>query len=561
MKKQEKRIDLYKKINKIGLQITQGRYLEAAKRLKKVIEKAKSYNLDDVVSVAESIYQANKSILDTLNIETTHDLGSIEKLEIPTSKMFYDKKSMRLSFNLPYFTFIGHYKKSTTFEEVLDEFYLALGETKLERKDIYIYDSLNEKKIKESEKIKKLSLLDEEERDSKKEREKFADVLTEKKAPELIDDGRLEEFKDKLDATEAQLKKAAELPGTMEDEDYDDRFRIVSEAEPIEYAKSKSKRSEKGGKKRKMGMMKESMPMVKSAQSLRGPPTTAPAAATAGASLSASPSPASPPKMKEEMERRDMEMEDMKLEEEGEEITTGAPKETTYDINMGLQYYATMMESKSYLFYVYFSHEELKIEDEEGKTVYKTTFQIVTTKAEPPQLDLRIEGIGFEIHPLSGVIEVKKDAINPPIMIFSILPTKSKKKRSKKEKKAGEKRFLNIYIDFEGKNVSHTILSILIQPKHFSLDLGPIHMNLSKGQAMIVSFIPILITVISTVYAMSQIDVSGGSSAGALGGAIPGAGSLVFLITFLYTLLRKGVFPMKQKVAGMLDFDKGSMMK
>ena len=547
IKKQEKRIDLYKKINKIGLKIAKGEYLEAAKRLKKVIEKAKSLNLDDVVSVAESIYQANKAILDTLNIETTHDMGAIEKLEIPTSKMFYDKKSMRLSFNLPYFTFIGHYKKSTTFEEILDEFYEALGETKIKRKDIYIYDSLNEKKIKDSEKLKKLNLLNEVERDSKKEREKFTDVLAQK-APKGIDDGKIDRLRDKLEATEAQLAKASEDPGAMKDEEYDDRVSFVSEMKsaPVEYERiEKHKQSSK-----KMGMAKA--PSPESFEERRSFP-----APTAGASLSMPSAPGSPPMPPMKSEIKEMILEDG----EGEDIATGAPKETTYDINMGLQYYATMMEKKSYLFYVYFSHEELKIEDEEGKTVYKTSFQIVTTKVEPPQLDLRIEGIGFEIHPLSGVIEVKKDAINPPIMIFSILPTKSRQKRTKKEEKEGEKRFLNIYIDFEGKNVSHTILSILIQPKHFSLDLGPIHMNLSKGQAMIVSFIPILITLISTVYAISRIDLSGGSSADALGGVIPGAGSFVFLITFLYTLLRKGVFPMKQKVTGMLDFDKGGMMK
>jgi len=501
-------------------------------------------------------------------------MGGIEKLEIPTSKMFYDKKSMRLSFNLPYFTFIGHYKKSTTFKEILDELYSALGETKIERKNIYIYDSLNEKKIKGSEKLKKLSLLDEIERDSKKEREKLAGVLTDK-APKPIDDKKLDEDIDQLaelkerlsDEFEDQLAELKEGIAEMKNQpmmemirmpEMEDSFREMSEAEPIsidKYEKRKFKQEAKSGKKRKMGMMKEAMPMAKSA-----PPPTA----GASASLPTPSSPSAPRRESVMTElRSDFKMkDDMKLEEEeGEDIATGAPKETTYDINMGLQYYATMMESKSYLFYVYFSHEELKIEDEEGKTVYKTTFQIVTTKVEPPQMDLRIEGIGFEIHPLSGVIEVKKDAMNPPIMIFSIMPGKSKKKRSKKEEKEGEKRFLNIYIDFEGKNVSHTILSILIQPKHFSLDLGPIHMNLSKGQALIVSFIPILITVISTIYAMSQIDLSGGSSAGALGGIIPGAGSLVFLLTFLYTLLKKGVFPMKQKVTGMLDFDKGGMMK
>jgi hypothetical protein len=142
------------------------------------------------------------------------------------------------------------------------------------------------------------------------------------------------------------------------------------------------------------------------------------------------------------------------------------------------------------------------------------------------------------------------------LIIFSVYVKKSKEK-SKKEIKEGEKRHLHIYIDFEDKNVSHTIISVLVQPKHFSLDIGPLHISLSKFQAMMISFVPVLITVISTIYAISKIDFTGaGSSSGALGGIIPGAGSVVFLLTFLYTLLKKGVFPLKHKVSGFLDFDK-----
>ena len=141
-------------------------------------------------------------------------------------------------------------------------------------------------------------------------------------------------------------------------------------------------------------------------------------------------------------------------------IAPEEPKETVYEINMGLQYYSVMMEQRSYLFYVYFSHQELKIVDEDGKTVYKTTVKIVTTKKEPPVLDLKIEGEGFEVHPIFGKVEVKKDAVNPPVMIFSIMPIKSKKE--KKKKKESERRFLNVYIEFEDKIISHTILSIIV---------------------------------------------------------------------------------------------------
>ncbi|MHA1678561.1 MAG: hypothetical protein ACTSW3_07265, partial [Promethearchaeota archaeon] len=56
---------------------------------------------------------------------------------------------------------------------------------------------------------------------------------------------------------------------------------------------------------------------------------------------------------------------------------------TKYDINLGLQYYPVMMEQRSYLFYIYLSHEELKIFDEEGKTIIKTSFSIKTDKKNP----------------------------------------------------------------------------------------------------------------------------------------------------------------------------------
>jgi len=224
---------------------------------------------------------------------------------------------------------------------------------------------------------------------------------------------------------------------------------------------------------------------------------------------------------------------------------------------MGLQYYSVMMEQRSYLFYVYFSHKELKIVDEEGKVVYKTTFKIVTTKKEPPVLELRIEGEGFEVHPLFGKVEVKKDAVNPPVMIFSILPLKSSKKR--KKKKDIERRFLNAYIDFEGKTISHTILSIIVQPKFFKLNLGPIHLNLSKKTALVVSFISILIAAVSLVYIVLSID-SSSSFTDLLGGIVPGLGSIIFIAIFLITLFKEGVFPLKQKISAFLNFDQAGVL-
>ena len=216
-----------------------------------------------------------------------------------------------------------------------------------------------------------------------------------------------------------------------------------------------------------------------------------------------------------------------------------------------------MMEQRSYLFYVYFSHKELKIIDEEGKTVYETTFRIVTTKEEPPVLDLKIAGEGFEVHPIFGKVEVKKDAVNPPVMIFSIMPLKSKKE--KKKKKESERRYLNVYIEFEDKVISHTILSIIVQPKYFRLELGPIHLNLSKKTATIISFVSILIAGISLIWTLFSWDPSS-SSVDILSGFAPGLGSIVFIIIFLITLFKEGLYPLKEKISAFLNFDQSGVL-
>jgi len=224
---------------------------------------------------------------------------------------------------------------------------------------------------------------------------------------------------------------------------------------------------------------------------------------------------------------------------------------------MGLQYYSVMMEQRSYLFYVYFSHQELKIVDEEGKTVYKTTVKIVTTKKEPPVLDLKIEGEGFEVHPIFGKVEVKKDAVNPPVMIFSIMPIKSKKE--KKKKKESERRFLNVYIEFEEKIISHTILSIIVQPKYFRLEIGPIHLNISKKTATIISFISILIAGISLIYMLLSVSPSS-TFMDYLSGFAPGLGSIVFIAIFLITLFKEGIYPLKEKISAFLNFDQAGVL-
>jgi hypothetical protein len=230
------------------------------------------------------------------------------------------------------------------------------------------------------------------------------------------------------------------------------------------------------------------------------------------------------------------------------------PTQYEYNINMGLQYYSVMMEKKSYLFYVYFSHQKLVIADEEGKTVYTTTVKIVTKKKEPPVMDLRIEGESFEVHPLSGKVEVKKNAVNPPVMIFSIMPTKSNRLKKIKE---SERRFINVYIDFEGAIISHTILSVIVQPKHFRMNLGPIHFNMNKGTAIAVSFVSIAISIILLLYSILTIDIADITGADVITGIVPQISSFLFVGFFIYTVIQ-GVYPIKQQFAGLLNFDKDS---
>ena len=126
-----------------------------------------------------------------------------------------------------------------------------------------------------------------------------------------------------------------------------------------------------------------------------------------------------------------------------------------------------------------------------------------TRDREPPILNLRVEGKGFEVHPLFGKVEVSKDAVNPPVMIFSVLPVKNKN-RSKKDKKEGDRRHLHVYIDFEDKVINRSILSIIVQPKHFHIDIGPLHLDISKKGAAVISLISLIITAISLLYKIGR---------------------------------------------------------
>ncbi|MBA7566658.1 hypothetical protein ES708_08353 [subsurface metagenome] len=299
--------------------------------------------------------------------------------------------------------------------------------------------------------------------------------------------------------------------------------------------------------------------MLKSAPAPPPKPSRVPSSAPAGAGAPA-PAPGSAPKdVRDEIEELgEAPKSELRAPPRKLETAPAEPKPTVYEINMGLQYYSVMMEQTSYLFYVYFSHKELKIIDEEGKTVFETSFRIETMKKEPPIVDLKVEGEGFEVHPLHGKVEIKKKAINPPVMIFSVLPTK-KKNRTKEDKKEGERRYLHIYIEFEKETINHSVLSIIVQPKHFHVDIGPLHLDISKKAAMIVSIISVIISLGSLIYTVFSIDPSS-TLVDIMGNFAPGLGSIIFIGIFLFTLFKEGLYPLKEKVSYFLNFDKTGML-
>ena len=107
--------------------------------------------------------------------------------------------------------------------------------------------------------------------------------------------------------------------------------------------------------------------------------------------------------------------------------------------------------------------------------------------------------------------------------------------------------------------ISHTILSIIVQPKYFRLELGPIHLNLSKRTAAIISFISILIAGFSLVYTFFSWDPTS-SFIDILSGFAPGLGSIVFIAFFLVILLKEGIYPLKEKISAFLNFDQAGVL-
>ncbi len=477
-------------------------------------------------------------------------LQTIQELKIPTNTLFYNKKTEVLSVYIMDFVFIGNYKKNTSLSKILDDIYESFGQISLNRENLAIVEFVTLTPIAEKTKISKLALISkrEAEKPDKKKKDDLGGLRDEKSV-------RSKELK-KPQAPERSAKRKAKKV-TFDEEPMKYEEEILEEEEMLEESADYDdfgEAEEKMDRVKSMDFLPPPSPAPKvsappPAGAPRGPPGAGPPKA---APASSAPS----PKRAEEVTVSSLPESDYFKREEAKDEKA---KPSVYEINMGLQYYSVMMEKTSYLFYIYLSHKELKIMDEEGKTIFETSFTITTTKKEPPVLNIKVEGEDFEVHPLFGRVEVKKDAINPPVMIFSVLPIKKKEKRTKKEKKESERRHLHVYVEFEEKTINHSILSIIVQPKTFHVDIGPLHLDVSKKTAIIVSFISIAIAVASLIFTLISFNPSD-TTVNVITNFAPGLGSLIFIGIFLYTLLKEGVFPLKQKISYFLNFDKSGMI-
>jgi len=491
-------------------------------------------------------------------------LQTIKKLKIETNKIFYDKKTEILSIYIFDFIFIGNYKKTTRISKILDDIYRSLGDTQLNREDVSIVDFVTFTPISEKTKLKNLNLISKKEKEIKEEAVKKDEIsvdygkkLEDKKlSREREKQFQVQEKKERLRSAPKAKKKARAKEGKSV------MYESADEAEPVMYKFAEEAEEEDM-------ILEDSQTFDDEAPSeafkSAPPPPQKPSLVPSRTPSSAPPGAGAPAPSSAPRDVRDSLGENGKVSKaellapsRRSEIAPAEPKTTVYEINMGLQYYSVMMEQTSYLFYVYFSHKELKIIDEEGKTVFETSFRIETTKKEPPIVDLKVEGEGFEVHPLHGKVEIKKKAINPPVMIFSVLPIK-KKKRTKEDKKEGERRYLHVYIEYEKETINHSVLSIIVQPKHFHLDIGPLHLDISKKAAMIVSIFSVIISLGSLIYTIFSIDPSS-TLVDILGNFAPGLGSLIFIGIFLFILFKEGLYPLKEKVSYFLNFDKTGML-
>jgi len=472
-------------------------------------------------------------------------LQTTKEVKIETNKIFYDKKTQILSVYIFDIVFIGNYKKNTRINKILDDIYKSFGDIQLKREDLFFVDFVTLTPIPEKTKLKNLNLISKKEKPEKEEEEEEKD--------EKKDKSRDKGAKAKEMVKSKKLRRAPEKPLK-----YQEKEKLIVDAPK---AKKRAKRKEETYDREILAeeaadediFFEEPGEFEEvSEKSMSSLPT--PASPSAGA-------PSGPP---EDSRRAVVRYDEAPRADDAapsivSETVSEEPKPTVYDINMGLQYYSVMMEQSSYLFYVYFSHKELKIVDEEGKTVFETSFRIVTTKKEPPIVNLKVEGEGFEVHPLHGKVEIKKEAVNPPVMIFSVLPVKNKK-RTKKEKKTSERRYLHVYIEYEDNVINHSVLSIIVQPKHFRLDIGPFHLNISKKAAAVVSFGSIIVAVASLIFTLFSFDPSS-TLIDVVGNFAPGIGSILFIAIFLITLFKEGIYPLKEKISYFLNFDNTGLIK
>jgi hypothetical protein len=473
-------------------------------------------------------------------------LQTIQELNIPTNKVFYNKKSEVLSVYLMDRVFIGNYTKNTNLSKILDDIYDSFGQTSLKRENLKIVDFVTLTPIAEKTKIKKLALISKKEAEKPKKGKKGKSGGKKEKKPSDV--FFIEMVKPTTSAKKKEKKVAHDEAPIKHQEEKEEEEELLSELD-TRHEDALDYDDEIGEADRKMDRAKSmeylpTPPPQSAPPAPGGPPPKAPPGA--GAPL--------PKKAAEPTFSSISDADFFKKEVKSEEV-----KPTVYEINMGLQYYSVMMEKTSYLFYIYLSHKELKIMDEEGKTIFETSFTIKTIKKEPPVLTIKVEGVGFEVHPLLGRVEVKKDAINPPVMIFSVLPIKKKEKRTRKEKKESERRHLHIYVEFEEKTINHSVLSIIVQPKTFHVDVGPFHLDVSKKTAMIISFISIIIAGGSLLYTLFSIDPSS-TAVDVVTNFAPGLGSIIFIGLFLYTLFKEGLYPLKEKISYFLNFDKSGMI-
>jgi len=104
-------------------------------------------------------------------------LKSISSLEIPTNKIFYDKKSSVLSVEIINFMFVGIYKKSARLSLILDDIFASLGDIQLNRVDLSFVDFVTNTLIPETSKLKNLKLLTKKKPEKKKEKPKETQEL------------------------------------------------------------------------------------------------------------------------------------------------------------------------------------------------------------------------------------------------------------------------------------------------------------------------------------------------------------------------------------------------